>query len=467
MSGSQPLALSPQPSRAFTLIELLVVVVIILILAGVTVSMVNLTIDGDKVRSGGRQIQSYLEGARARAADARAPRGVRFLLDPTDQRTVSSIQFIAPTELWGDGDVFLTRADGNNNGDPVLNEGSGDPYFNTPPYNDSDTDVWMVMGFDGAVTADGLYPDSNLTPPFKVDSPFASGNPAQPTHWLELVKRGVLRDGNRIQIPADTGAWYTVDTRYIRQMITSNTSPSPTNPVRLLLQQKHRQQASSAANELRAISNGQFPKIMRYKLELTPAPLANQEPMQLPQNVVVHLDRCSSDPDGVIDSNGVAPGQSGYTTPSRNAGVRGNRLPASWKISYSPSYPGAGNPAGFDYTEYCDIMFSPRGAVTGPEASSGLIHLYVGERKDADRDRLDWAAAGPAAGVNWTAPEYIEGSTASDPSGNPYQRGDKSVVSIFTRTGAITVNQIFANVDGTDNVPQRFRYSETGEVAGK
>jgi hypothetical protein len=112
-------------------------------------------------------------------------------------------------------------------------------------------------------------------------------------------------------------------------------------------------------------------------------------------------------------------------------------------------------------------MFSPRGSVTGPEASTGLIHLYVGELKDADRDRSDWGQPAPGAGANWTAPEYASGQTASDPGGNPHSRGDKLIVSIFTRTGAITSNPVYVNADGSDNVAQRFRYSETGEVAGR
>ena len=59
---------SLQSSRkGFTLIELMVVVGIILLLATITLTAVNLTIDGDKIRNGARQIQSYLEGARDRA----------------------------------------------------------------------------------------------------------------------------------------------------------------------------------------------------------------------------------------------------------------------------------------------------------------------------------------------------------------------------------------------------------------
>jgi len=396
------------------------------------------------VRSAARQIQSYIEGARSRASDAKAPRGVRFILDPTDPRVVASMVYIAPTDPWSEGTVFLTRFDGNNDYVP---DTSG-----PPPYDDSASDVWMLVGFDGALNS----------------APYSNQNPAQATNWMELYQRGVLRDGNRIQIPAGTGAWYTVDVQYLRQMDNSNTPPSATNRVRLLLQQKYRTPAETPPTSYAAFSGN---KPVRYLLELTPGPLANQEPVLFPKNVVVHLDRCSNDPDGLLDSAGRAPGDPGYTTPTRNPSLRGNRLPSTWKISHSPTSPPVStpaDPAGFDYTPYCDLLFSPRGSVTGPEASAGLIHLYVGEMKDAIRDRDHWKVIAPAAGLNWSLPEYQEGISASmNPTDNPAQRADKLVVSIFTRTGAVTSNPLFVNGNGSENVAQRFRYSETGEVAGK
>jgi hypothetical protein len=424
-------------------------VVIMLVLAGITVATINITIDGDKVRSAARQIQSYIEGARSRASDAKAPRGVRFILDPTDPRTVSSMVYIAPTDPWNEGTVYLTRADDDNDYDPVLNDGD-DPFNGVPPYNDSNTDVWMLVGFDGALTS----------------TPFSASNPAQATNWLELYQRGVLRDGNRIQIPAGTGAWYTVDVRYLRKMDQMNLVPSATNRVRILLQQKYRTPAETPATSYAAFSGN---KPVRYLLELTPGPLANQEPIQLPKGAVVHLDRCSSDPDGLLDANGNDPTSGSYGGPTRNPALRGNRLPSTWRRPHTPASPAIStppDPSGFDYSPYCDILFSPRGSVTGPEASTGLIHLYVADQKDADRDRSDWKIAAPASG-NWSAPEYQEGVTASDPSGNPHQRGDKLIVSIFTRTGSVTTNPLFVNGNGSENVAQRFRYSETGEVAGK
>jgi hypothetical protein len=382
---------------------------------------------------------------------------VRFLLDPTDPRTVSSMVYIAPTDPWDEGTVVLERLDADDDGAFSNNSGTltwqqpSEQFPNgsashVPPYIEdtanpsaSADDVWVLRGFDGAESS----------------PPFSSSSPAKSTSWKDLLDRGLIRDGCLLEIldGSSKPPVFAIDTRLLKVADTSDGKP----PVRLLLQTKYRTQADTPNTTLIA-----FNKPIRYRLHLNPAPLQNQEPVQLPKGVVINLDRCSSDPDGRL------------TTPLRDAtnrSVRGGRLPETWKTRPSvPISPFPANPAGFDYSPYCDIMFGPRGSVIGPEAAMGLIHLYVGEQKDADRDRTDWAAAAPGAVANWwSAPEYLPAQTASDPNGTPYQRGDKVIVSLFTRTGAITTNPIHPDDDLAPpaNVGKRFEYSETGEVAGK
>ena len=76
--------------HAFTLVEMLVVITVLLVLAGVTVTSINVALEGERVRSSARQLQSYLLGARDRAAYSQLPRGVRFeigdLTDPANYR---------------------------------------------------------------------------------------------------------------------------------------------------------------------------------------------------------------------------------------------------------------------------------------------------------------------------------------------------------------------------------------------
>ena len=146
--------LSMSNRRAFTLVELLVVLAIVLILAAVTISSVNFSYNADRMRAGGRQLQSFLMGARDKAIYANEVRGVRLLIDPNDNHAVSAVQYIgAPQRETG----TLT--------------------FNFATTNDS----------TGKTVS------------------FISGTP-----WSSLSRRGLLRVGNRIQIPQDTGAWFTI-----------------------------------------------------------------------------------------------------------------------------------------------------------------------------------------------------------------------------------------------------------------
>jgi hypothetical protein len=96
-------------------------------------------------------------------------------------------------------------------------------------------------------------------------------------------------------------------------------------------------------------------------------------------------------------------------------------------------------------------MFSARGVVTGSAAQRGIIHFYIGEQKDADRDRLTY----------WSSTTYPTQSTweyGTGPDGNV--RGDKVILSLFTRTGAVSSHPVFTNADP-------FKFAETGQVAGK
>ena len=84
------------PRSAFTLIEVLVVVSVLLILMTITLSMIRSTSNADKLSAAARQMQAYLEGARSRAFQSRAPVGVRFLIDEDDPTTVSSFVYVEP-----------------------------------------------------------------------------------------------------------------------------------------------------------------------------------------------------------------------------------------------------------------------------------------------------------------------------------------------------------------------------------
>ena len=385
----------------FTLVELLVVVGLLLLLAVMTASAVNLSINNDKVRGGARQVQSYLAGARDRAIYSKQPRGVRFLLDSTNNRTVSSMVYILPTDPWTQGVIRLER------------NGSGGP-------------VTVVRGFDNDPNLSFVYP----------------------TGWKDLYNRHLLTDGARIRIPADGGIWYTITNT---QALANSSDPGvgAANYVapRLYLTTPYAEAANNPdTTSLTAFLDG---GPTTYQLELPPSVMPNQEPVVLPKGAVIHLDRCSTVRGAVNHLE-----QADANTYAFN---RGDRLPSSWKRTPSVTTPDApsGDPSGFDYTNQMDVMFSPRGIVIGPAAQRGIIHLYIGDQKDADRDRIYWS--NPSSYPTVSAPEY---GVWTDPSSNGYERGDKVILTIFTRTGAVSTHSVFSNTDP-------FKFAETGEVAGK
>src|SRR5580700_11678853 len=69
---------------SFTLLELLITLGIILILATLTMRLLNATLNSDRIRTGSRELQSFLGGARDRAVYAGQRRGVRLIQDPLD-----------------------------------------------------------------------------------------------------------------------------------------------------------------------------------------------------------------------------------------------------------------------------------------------------------------------------------------------------------------------------------------------
>ncbi len=386
---------TPHPA-GFTLVELMVVVGLLLLIAAMTVSAVNLTISGDKVRAGARQVQSYLAGARDRAIFSKEPRGVRFLLDPTNNRTVSSMVFIGPTDDWTQGTIQLERLDVDNDG--VADTPGGQAY--------------VVRGFDNE-----------------------SSSQKYPTGWKDLYDRGLLMDGARIRIPADDGTWYTIKTNLLANASTAG-SGGPYPPRLQLTVAYASAPTNTNSTEVPAFTLGNGPQT--YLLELPPSVLPNQEPVLLPKGSVIHLDRCSNNYEQ-IDASTPASG-------------RGNKLPDFWK--HSPSASSPVDPSNFDYTSRMDVMFSPRGVVIGQAAQRGIIHFYVADQKDADRDRLYWSS--PSSYPTVSAPEF---GVWTDASSNGYERGDKVIVSLFTRTGAISTHHVYLG--------DTFRFAETGEVAGK
>ena len=337
---------------AFTLIELLVVILIVLIITTVTVVSVNFSTNADRMRAGARQMQSLIGGARDRAIYAKEIRGLRLLLDPNDNHAVSAVQYIGSPERETQG----------------------------------------TLGFDSTgSTVTGVG-----------------------TRWQSLRRRGFLKVGSRIQIPRDTGTWFTV------------AAISGTTDV-LQLNRANRDLAGSAAQ-------------VNYALELAPGILGDSQPVQFPSGVVIDLDG-SQVP--------IAWRPSGLTF----------SYPTQMDILFTPRGTVVGDCAslGMIHLHFADAGDVVKWQSSSPTSSQGI-----------DGRNIDLYAAGSLPLVPADDPT----------STTPVVARDRILVTLATRTGNATVHHVNVTnaaalptstyaIDPTRIADDPFLFAETGEVANK
>lgn len=378
-----------QPNRrGYTLVELLIVITIILILMSMTLATVNYARTGDKVSSASRQVQSFIAGARSRAMYADEVRGVRLFVEQNlggsaaASRTVTTMAYIAPGGTWASpkdsADIQIERPDYNGDGD----------------YNDPGEDLaTIVRGFN---------------------------NPG----WWNLKRRGLLVDGMRIRIPAQTGNWYPISLGTDASNPTLVLTSPPPDEQLLQLQIPFNGGVQSSQHVVGTYT---------YEIEL-PTRLLPQDPSILPDKTVIDLD--------------------------------GSQVPASWRPTS----------AGGVYSGYMDILFSPRGNIIGDAAGAGLLHLYVCDAEDALFLKEQWVSqpgnsvfaldAAVAAGLPFIPVDELSGQFGVGTAAEPYLVKDRRVVSIFTQTGVISVNGVngFDTTDANGFADDPFYFAETGEV---
>lgn len=257
--------------------------------------------------------------------------------------------------------------------------------------------------------------------------------------WYELWTRGLLKNGARIKLPKTGGSWYTItiDTNQL----------TATNDV-LILTADYK---STPTYGYPANVKGFDP--FDYELELAASPLQGEQPISLPSGCVIDLDN--------------------------------SRIPGGWYNSSAGTY----------YLTL-DIMFSPRGTVTGPYAASGIIHLLLAETGDTTTKIAGDSATAQSSSLH-------KPRTASRTIPPECTQGEKLIVTLFTRTGAVSTHPMdptgalgadglagvaTTNDDsdsvtdsdsttslpdpeeigyGDDNPRERYRYAEAGASAGK
>ncbi|MDB5336698.1 MAG: hypothetical protein JWN70_2317 [Planctomycetaceae bacterium] len=293
---------------AFTLVELLIVISLLLILSSLTLAIFNSTSEADRIRSSARQLQSALLGARDRAIHAKLPRGLRLLLQDTNDPTapaahvVTGMVYIGAEDYWTSGQFVFQYPD-----------------FSIPAIghveNQANDGIAELQQF---VVLRGTNTD-----------------------WSLLYAQGLIETGSRIEIPRNSGEWYTVDVSLLK----NPPAGAPPGDYLVLPRNGYRKQINVPS--------------LTYRLELKPTVLAGQEPLRLSSGIVVNLDRSA--------------------------------IPASWYTAGVPKR------TYFNYAtvppspKSLDIMFSPRGwaadSASTPISPFGVIHFYLSSQEDADLDR--------------------------------------------------------------------------------
>lgn len=274
--------------------------------------------------------------------------------------------------------------------------------------------------------------------------------------WWELKRRGLLFDGLRIEIPKDSNRWYTVNTR----LIDITVAKMPVQ--KLILDVAYSDPGDTQVNRAQAYDSG---GPVDYRLEL-PASVLPMDPVRLAEDTIIDLDA--------------------------------SKLPLAWRPGTTLAAGGSGN---LQYSQFMDVVFSPRGNVVGTAASAGVIHLYVCDKLDSVTLKESWVTSladvvGTATTMKFTAngidlnvgsvmnfnnairsgqfipTNEIRTSSAAwlpdYPNDAPYLVRDRRIVSLFTQTGGASTHPVHIasdlapDYDGIENDP--FLYAETGRT---
>ncbi len=424
MRQRDPYQRRPSNRPGFTLVELLVVISIILLVAAITLSAVNMSISGDRVRGAARQVQSYLEGARTRAIYGGKTKGAGYQC---------GVRFIRESSTTTDPNYFLV---------------SSIQYVELDPANASISGgAYELRRLDDVDNSTSAPPSDNIAdgPDVVLMRGTVSGPNA--TNWYTRFQAGLIYDYQFVLI----------NNRKFQIRTTRLTSTVE----ELLLTSDYSAVASvtNATPAVVAVPSGSAPA---YQLLLPPQPMANQDPKQLGNGVVLDLTL----------SKGLA---SFNNTPNR-----------------------------------IDLMFSPRGTVVGPLSGTGIVEFVLSDRQDSLL-RAPLSSSFWQSGVSYSLGQAVVPSLAFSPpgrngfvyqctaiSGPPPTSGgtepswtttvgdtytdnnltwtcrrssdgctsaakERLIVSLTPQTGMTAVHPVYVSQTTEDADP--FRYSETGEVA--
>jgi len=274
--------------------------------------------------------------------------------------------------------------------------------------------------------------------------------------WWELKRRGFLLDGLRIEIPNGSNHWYSINTRLIDATI------AKTAVQFLILESAYADPGDTQVSRAQAYDSA---GPVDYRLEL-PATVLPMDPVKLAANTIIDLD--------------------------------GSKLPLAWRPGTTLASGGSGN---LQYSQFMDVIFSPRGNVIGGAAAAGVIHFYVCDEIDSinlkepyvesladvvgTATTMQFTANGvplnvgkvmsfnnlvrsghfiPTNAIRTSVATWLPDHTHDD----PYLVRDRRLVTLFTQTGAVSTHPVNVasdlspDYDGFENDP--FLFAETGRT---
>lgn len=242
-----------------------------LVAIGIFVILATLTVGAfrssgpDRISAATGTFKNALEGARSRAIKSGEVRGLRLIQDSIDTRIATSLVYVGAPE-FDTGTGSLVHSGG----------------------------VWVFGNNDTST-------------------------------WETLQSGGFLNVGNRIEIPANTGNWYTITA------FSPNVNMAGQDAVTLA---GHYQPSTHNGTSFVAVPSSN----LAFRMELSPTVLSGSEPIVLPPDTCIDLD--------------------------------GSVVP--WRDSSG------------DYTVVAnhEILFSPQGVVTGNLATQGVVMFRVASVSD-------------------------------------------------------------------------------------